>query len=242
VKRELAKKIKLHPVETVVSVLVIFLLTVGTYSRNRIWDDDIGLWTDCVNKSPLKARPYLNLGVAYLNIGAYDRSFKATQKAVQLDPKNGQAYYNLGLNYQKTGNLKEAIAMEKKSLELDPTFDMAYYSLGGIYFESGQYEESEEAFQRFLKIYPYFPEVHNLLGLAYAGQKKFDKAVTELEWEIRINPNHTLAHLNLGLIYWHEFQDRQKALSHLKRALALDPLIPDRAEIVRLVRLLEGFP
>jgi tetratricopeptide (TPR) repeat protein len=238
----LTKKNKLHPVETALFVLVILLLCVGTYSRNRIWNDEISLWTDCVNKSPHKSRPYLNLGVAYFDRGAFDKAFEATQKAVQLDPKNGEAYYNLGLDYQKMGNLKEAIAMEKRSLELDPNLMMPYYSLGGIYFESGQYEESEEAFQRFLKIYPYFPEVHNLLAIDYAAQKKFDKAVTELEWEIRINPNHTLAHLNLGLIYWHEFQNRQKALSHLKRALVLDPLIPNRAEILQLVRLLEGFP
>jgi len=238
----LTKKIKLLSVETALFVLVILLLSVGTYSRNRTWDDEIGLWTDCINKSPHKARPYLNLGVAYFDKGAYDKSFEATQKAVQLDPKNGDAYYNLGLNYQKMGNLKEAIAMEKKSLELDPTLDMAYYSLGGIYFENGRYEEAEESFQRFLKIYPYAPEVHGLLAIVYAAQKKFDKAVTELEWEIRINPRHTLAHLNLGQIYWYEFQDRRKALFHLKTALRLDPLIPNRAEILQLVRLLEGFP
>jgi len=238
----LTTKIKLHPVDTAIFVIVVLLLSVWTYSRNRIWNDEINLWTDCVNKSPHKARPYLNLGVGYFDIGAYDKSFEVTQKAIQLDPKNGEAYYNLGLDYQKMGNLKEAIAMEKKSLELDPTLDMAYYSLGGIYLENGQYEEAEEAFQRFVKIYPYAPEVHSLLAIDYAAQKKFDKAVTELEWELRINPNHTLAHLNLGQIYWHEFQNRQKALSHLKRALMLDPLIPNRAEILQLVRQLEGFP
>ena len=238
----MTRKIKAHPVETALFVLVILLLSVGAYLRNSIWNDEIGLWADCVNKSPHKSRPYLNLGVAYFNMGAYDKSFEATQKAIQFDPKNGEAYYNLGLYYQKMGNLREAITMEKRSLELDPTFDMAYYSLGGIYLENGQYEESEEAFKRFLKIYPYCPEVHNLLAIDYAGQKKFDKAVTELEWEIRINPDHTLAHLNLGLIYWHEFQNRQKALAHLKRALTLDPYIPNRAEILQLVRQVEGFP
>jgi len=125
---------------------------------------------------------------------------------------------------------------------VDPTLYVAYCSLGGIYFEKGQYEEAEEAFQKFLKIYPYFPEVHSLLAIVYAAQKKFDKAVTELEWEIRINPYHTLAHLNLGQIYWYEFQNRQKAIYHLKTALMLDPYIPNRAEIRKLIRLLEGLP
>ena len=236
------EKIKLHPIETVIFVAVILLLSIGTYSRNRLWNNEIGLWTDCVKKSPNKARPYINLGVAYFNAGAYDESIETNQKVLQIDPKSAQAYYNLGLVYQKKGDLTKAIAMEKKSLEMDPTFDMPYYSLGGFYFENGQYEESEKAFQRFLRVYPYFPEVHNQLAIAYAAQKKFDQTITELEWEIRINPYHTLAHVNLGQIYWYEFQNRQKAIYHLKTALMLDPFLPTRIEIRKLVRLLEGLP
>jgi tetratricopeptide (TPR) repeat protein len=119
---------------------------------------------------------------------------------------------------------------------------MAYYSLGMIYFENARYEESEEAFQRFLKIYPYIPQVHGFLAIVYAAQKKFDKAVTEFEWEIRINPYDALVHLNLGKIYWYEFQNRQKAIYHLKVALTLDPFLPNRAGIQTFVHRLEGLP
>ena len=235
-------KIKPYLIEISIFVVVIFLLSVGSYSRNRLWNDEISLWTDCVKKSPNKARPYVDLGIAYFNVGTYDKSLEAIEKAIQIDPKFAEAYYNLGLTYQKMGDLNTAIAMQKKSLEVDPTFYVAYCSLGGIYFERGQYEEAQEAFQKFLKIYPYFPEVHNLLAIAFAAQKKFDKAVTELEWEIRINPYHTLAHLNLGQIYWYEFRNRQKAIYHLRAALMLDPYISNRGEIRKLIRLLEGLP
>jgi superkiller protein 3 len=238
----LIEKIKPHPIETAIFVAVILLLSIGTYSRNRLWNDEIGLWIDCVKKSPHKARPYINLGVAYFNAGAYDESIETNQKVIQIDPKSAQAYYNLGLVYQKKGDLTKAIAMEKKSLEMDPTFEMPYYSLGGFYFENGQYEESEKAFRRFLTVYPDFPEVHNQLAIAYAAQRKFDQAITELEWEIRINPYHTLAHVNLGQIYWYEFQNRQKAIYHLSAALMFDPFLPRRGEIRRLVRQLEGLP
>jgi len=161
------EKIKPHLTEIVIFLVVIFLLLLGTYSRNKLWGDKIGLWTDCVKKSPHKGRPYVNLGFAYI----------------------------------ESGPLK-----------------------------------------RLLKIYPYFPNAHHLLGIVCAAQHQFDKAVAEFEWEIRINPYHALAHLNLGQIYWYEFQNRQKALTHLKTALMLDPLLPNRAEIRRLVRLLEGLP
>jgi tetratricopeptide (TPR) repeat protein len=232
-------KIKPYLIEISIFVLVILLLSVGTYSRNRVWNDEISLWGDCVKKSPNKARPYVSLGAAYIKMGADEKAFELTQHGIRIDPKFAEAYYNLGVIYQKKGDLNSAIAMQKKSLEIDPTLYFVYGSLGRIYFEKGQYGEAQESFQNFLKVYPYFPEVHSLLAIVYAAQKKFDKAVTELEWEIRINPSDTLAHLNLGQIYWYEFQNRQKAIYHLKAALVLDPYLPNRAEIRKLIRTLE---
>jgi len=233
---------KSHLLEIISISLVILLLSFGTHWRNRLWKSDIALWTDCVKKSPHKARPHAHLGSAYLNEGAYEKAMNITQKAIQIDPKYSDAYYSLGMIYQKMGDLNNAITMVKKSLDLDPTLYMAYCSLGGICFEKGQYEESTEAYKKFLKVFPYFPEVHHLLAIAYAAQKQFDKAVTEFEWEIRINPYHSLAHLNLGQIYWYEFKNREKAIYHLRVALMLDPFLPRRAEIRRLVLMLEGSP
>jgi tetratricopeptide (TPR) repeat protein len=234
-------KIKPHLIEIGIFLIVTLLLSIGSHSRNKLWNDEIGLWIDCVKKSPNKARPYTNLGLAYFNAGAYDKSKEMAQKAIQIDPKSAYAYYSLVLTFQKLGNLNEAIAMGKKSLDVDPDLNIVHYSLGVIYFENGQYEEAAEAFNKFLKVFPYFPEVHHLLAIAYAAQKKFDKAIAEFEWELRVNPYHTLAHLNLGQIYWYEFQNREKAIYHLRAALMLDPLLPNRGAIQRLVRSLEGF-
>jgi tetratricopeptide (TPR) repeat protein len=117
---------------------------------------------------------------------------------------------------------------------------MAQYSLGTIYFEKGDYKGAADSFNKFLKVFPYFPNVHHLLAIVYAAEKRFDKAVSEFEWEVRINPYHALAHLNLGQIYWHEFQNKQKAIYHFRIALMLDPFLPNQGEIRRLVRQLEG--
>ena len=234
-------KIKPHLIEIAIFLAVVFILSIGTYSRNRLWNDEIDLWADCVKKSPNKSRPYVNLGFAYINAGRYDKAFETVQKAIQINPKDAMAYYNLSITLQKMGDLNKAIAMGKRSLEIDPDLYMAHLTLGGIYFENGQYEEAAEAYKKFLKVFPYFPEAHNLLAIVYAAQKKFDKAVAEFEWEIRINPYHSLAQLNLGQIYWYEFQNRQKAIYHLRVALALDPFLPNRKGIQNLVRLLEGL-
>ena len=220
--------------------LLLIALTVGTYSRNRLWNNDIEFWIDCVKKSPYKARPYVSVGYTYLNKRAYDKALDWTQKALQIDPKYAIGYYNLCVIYQKMGDHSQSIIMGRKSLELNPDLFLAHYSLGQNYLKIGQCEEAAEAFNKYLKIYPYSPEVHNYLGLAFLCQKQFDKAIREFEWELRINPYHTFAHLNLGNLYWDELHDRQKAIYHLKLALRLlDPFFPDRDEIIRLVKQLE---
>ena len=229
---------KLNLVEVILFVLVTGLLTAGAYSRNRLWNDELELWRDNVRKAPGKARPYVNLGYAYLVSGDYERAFDTTLKAVQIDPAFATAYYNLGILYEKRGELQQAIAMAKKSLRLDPDLFMVYYTLGGFYLEDKQYDQAETCYEKFIQIYPYFPDVHNLLAAAYISQKRFDKVVEALEAEVKVNPYHSLAHLNLGQVYWHEFKNREKALYHLRVALALDPFLPDRDKIMELTRMI----
>lgn len=222
--------------------IILIVLTIGTYNRNTLWKDEISLWEDCVKKSPQKARPYSNLGFAYFVAGEYDRAIEATKKAIDLNRNFAHAYHNLGLIYQKMGDFDQGMSMVRKAIDIDPHFYIAYYSLGSILFENGRYEEASEVFRHFLKVFPYFPNVHHLLGIAYGAQKKFDEAVKEFEWELKINPYHSLAHLNLGQIYWYEFQNKEKALKHLRAALALDPFLPHRRGIQNLVNQLERLP
>jgi tetratricopeptide (TPR) repeat protein len=233
-------KLKQNFLDILVFILVIGMLAGGAYSRNRIWSDEVGLWIDSVRKSPRKARPYANLGFAYLNSADYDRAIENSRKALDLDPKFAVAYHNLSVIYQKRGDLNQAIQMGQRAIELDPDLSMAYHTLAGIYFENKQYDKAEEAYKIFIQEFPYYPEAHNLLALTYAAQRRFDKAVEALEGELRVNPFHTLAHVNLGQIYWYEFRNREKALSHLKTALAMDPLFPARAKIRGLVRTIEA--
>jgi tetratricopeptide (TPR) repeat protein len=234
--------IKPYLMEIAICSLILIVLAMGTYLRNKLWNNDIEFWIDCVKKSPNKARPYVNVGFTYLNEGVYDKAIDWTQKALQIDPQYATPYYNLGVIYEKLGDLDQAIIMWRKSLETDPGLYLAHYSLGKTYLRKGQCEEAQVALKEYLNVYSYSPDAHNYLGIAYVCLKQFDKAIKEFEWELQINPYHPFAHLNLGRIYWYEFQNRRKAVYHLKAALGLlGPFFPDREEIVKLVQSLEGL-
>jgi tetratricopeptide (TPR) repeat protein len=222
--------------ETGVIFSVVLLLALATHGRNEVWKSQIGLELDSVKKSPNKARSYTNLTYAYVNAGIYDKALEAGQKAIQLDPKAAYAYFNMGVAYQNLGDLNKAIAMTRKALDLDSELNLARLALAGMYFKNNQFEEAAEEYRKILNLYPYFPNIHHLLGIIYAAQRKFGQAVVEFENEVRVNPSHTLAYVNLGQLYWYEFRDREKALYHLRKALTLDPFLPQRNQILRLVQ------
>jgi tetratricopeptide (TPR) repeat protein len=222
--------------------LVIVLLGVGSYIRNALWKEDIDFWIDCVQKSPRKARPYVNVGYTYLNQGDYGRALDWTRKAIQIDPAYAIAYYNLSTIFNKMGDLNQAMTAGEKALEIDPELQGANYALGKIYLRIGRCEKAQEVLRRCIVRNDSLADVHNYLGIAYLCEKQYDKAMAEFEREIRINPRHLFAHLNLGQIYWNIFQNREKALYHLKSGLNSDPLFSDRAEILGLIRRIEGLP
>ncbi|MCX8012168.1 MAG: tetratricopeptide repeat protein [Desulfobacterota bacterium] len=129
-------------IEVMTFSIIIFLLVIGTYLRNEIWNSEIELWEDCIKKSIYKSRPYVNLGFAYYEIGNYEKAFEITQKAIALNPKNAEAHHNLGIIMQKMGDLTKAAEKVIESLRIDPELHMALYSLGSIYLEGGHLEES----------------------------------------------------------------------------------------------------
>jgi Tfp pilus assembly protein PilF len=229
-------------VEAAVLGVVIVLLGTGSYLRNTLWTRDIDFWTDCVKKSPQKARPYVNVGYTYLNQGDYEKALDWTQKAIDLDPKYSIAYYNLSTILEKMGDLNQALAMGKRALEIEPGLYGAHYTLGKIYLRIGQCERAEKAFRKYSTTYENSPDVHNYLGITYLCQRQYEKAKVEFENVIRNDPRHLFAHLNLGQIYWNVFQNRDKALYYLKTGLNLDPFFSDRGEILALIRRIEGGP
>ena len=55
----------------------VFAIIIGTnsfltYERNKVWKDDLTLWSDVISKSPNKARAYSNRGSVYETVNKYN--------------------------------------------------------------------------------------------------------------------------------------------------------------------------
>jgi len=116
------------------SVIIVFY-AVLTYQRNKIWNNEITLWEDTVQKSPHKARPHINRGWAYYNQGDDTKAMADYNKAIELNPGIIYPYDDQGLVLAREGRYMEAIAKYNKAIEINPYYAQVYYHRGLAYLK-----------------------------------------------------------------------------------------------------------
>ena len=123
---------KPHVGEMIIYGLLILLLMTGTYGRNRVWNSELELWTDCVRKSPNKDRPRNNLGIVFFNQGKYQEAIHQYNEALRMNPNFAEAHGNLGNVFLNQGKYQEATNQYNEALRINPNFAEVHYNLGNV--------------------------------------------------------------------------------------------------------------
>lgn len=140
----------------VIPVLMVSVLifTGATYKRNQVWQSEVSLWEDALRKSPNKARPHNELGVAYNRQKRHAEAVPLFQKAIRLSPRYSYPYLNLGVAYSTMGQTDKAVAMYKKAIKIRPDLGQVYNNLGVIFLKQGKLKKAERMFRKTLQINP----------------------------------------------------------------------------------------
>jgi protein O-mannosyl-transferase len=166
------KNLTLLWIELFILIVLVFTYGWATYQRNFVWKDEVTFWSDVIKKSPDKARPYNNLGRAYLCNKAFPEAIPYLKEALRLNPYFSFAHYNLGIAYQGIGLCDEAITEYQKTLygTRQPYFAKVHNNLGVCYFIKGRTDMAIEEFNKAIEINPYFSDAHFNLGIAYRSK------------------------------------------------------------------------
>jgi tetratricopeptide (TPR) repeat protein len=110
---------KREAVDWLILLGIILPLSLGTYYRNSLWNNELELWQDNIRKSPKKERPLAHLGFIYLELGRWDEARETLEESLVLNPTYGPAKYNLGLAFFRKGRMAKAIRCFEEASELD---------------------------------------------------------------------------------------------------------------------------
>ncbi|MEA3223163.1 MAG: tetratricopeptide repeat protein, partial [Thermodesulfobacteriota bacterium] len=188
-------------VVVVVLIAVALLFSMWTYERNSVWRDPITFWSDVVKKSPDKARPHNNLGIAYTEKGLIKKAIIEIKKAIDLKPGFVNAYVSLGNAYLNKGLFDMAIKEYRNALRLRSDYAEVYVNIGNAYIKKGTIDRAIESYSKALTLKPDSIRARFNIASAY-GLKGFTKKVlAEYKALAELQPDNPDIHFNLGIAY-----------------------------------------
>ena len=221
---ELLKNIRIF---TLIGVCICLVFSYLTIERNKVWQNEITLWEDAVRKSSRKARPYDNLGSAYLKAGRYKEARAALQKALSMDPHVVTTYINLGEVALASGELDEAENYLMKALNMDPNSAAALNNLGVVFLRKKDLEHSEQKFLDSIKLKKGYIEPKLNLAKVYIEKKEYLKAINLYEEIHQDYPHDRHSLLGLLKLYLEQneknkvFETANKILKEIKEPACL---------------------
>jgi Flp pilus assembly protein TadD len=206
-------------------VLLCTMVTVSaiwTYDRNTVYKDRVTFWRDCVDKSPRKARPHNNLGVALADQGYHDEAIKQYRKALEIDPLYQEPVANIGLTLAEQGKIRESITQFLKALEMNPEDSKTLNNLGASLIVEKRYAEAIQRLSDSLALNPYYAQAHNNMGVALQHQGRLQEAIGHYSMAVLLNPDYTQAYVNLGNILANQGRYAE-AIEQFSTALKINP-------------------
>lgn len=215
----------------VIALAIIIAFSVVTYQRNKIWTSELTIWNDVIQKSPHKARPYYNRGLAYYRLGDYTRSSLDYQRTVELDPKYVEAYINKGINDDQEGKFDQSLADYNKAIEIDPDISEAYYNRGYAYMKRNNFTQALIDYNKAIELRPNYIEAYINMGSIYFNHGDLGRALSLYSKAIDIDPGSAAGYFDRAVTYY-QLRNYSNALNDLQQAKKLGyPVIVQMLEV-----------
>ena len=143
---------RLAAVATGATVAVALLLSGATIARNRVWRSDLALWTDAASKSPGRARPWHNVGIALSELGRHGEAVEPMRRAIRLDPGWAKAQAELGGLLILSGRPAEAEPVLREALRLQPGETPTMFNLAEALWRTGRRKDAATVYQEYLNL------------------------------------------------------------------------------------------
>jgi serine phosphatase RsbU (regulator of sigma subunit)/Flp pilus assembly protein TadD len=180
-----------------------------------------------------------NIGLAYDNMGKYDKAMKNYFESLKIKeeinylPGLVSTYNNIGLVYDIQGNINEALANYQKSYDIavkikdEHGISDGFLNIGVVYTEKNENAKGLENFKKALAIAKKINNNSSIInalndiGLVYTSNNQYDSALQTFNEVIRIGRenndsiNIASAYNNSAVVFFkrHEFKKAVEALN-----------------------------
>ena len=161
-------------------------------------------------------------GIAYHDLGEYERAESDYSRAIELYPKDSYSLYNRALVRRRLGNLPGAVEDYDGSLRLRPDNEDGYLNRGLIFLDVGAFDRAAADFTRAHELDPKDQWALADRGIAYALMNERSRAEADFAAVAAADPAHPVLARGRAVLALHA-GNPQQAVRHLTTALEHDP-------------------
>ena len=205
-----------------VMVGIIITLSLFTFNRNKIWGDEFLFWSDVVKKSPNKARPHNDLGLAYFKKGNFDSALEHYNRAIDLDGAIEEAYNNRGVVYTKRRHDDLALVDFNKAISIRPRYADALNNRGVIYKRKGMFNRALKDYAEALRYNMVYPDIFFNIAVIYEKKGRLDLAERNYNKALSLDRHKADAHNNRAIVY-SKTKRYDEALAGFDKAISIKP-------------------
>ncbi len=220
------------------AIVISILLFVKTFTYNKVWLDDLSLWTHSVTVDSNSAFNYSQLGSALSEKGKIEESIKAYNKSLDIKTTS-LAYMGRARGFLAKKKYEDAIWDLKTVAEMPAdklnayTLYQTYESLAVAHSQNKQLEKAEDVLLEARKRLPiYYAALTGKLAVVLYQKNQKQKALEELEKtqnqaRVELLPESKTVLFRLGALYF-EAKQNQKAGAALQEYLRLTNTMQDK--------------
>jgi protein O-mannosyl-transferase len=234
---------KHHRIAAVLLCAILLVFSVWTHQRNQVWGERLGMWQDCIAKSPDRAWPYLSYGVDLAeNPDKIPEAVSYIQKAIEKRPDFPEALFAMGVARTNQNRPAEAMAYYRKALSLDSNFKKAHIELGLALVSSGDLSGAAEHFSKAVMLDPEDARAQGSLANVLCELGRPAEAIPHYLAALTMEPENALVYNNLANAYV-RLGELKKAVQFYARALQIDPEnLSAKQNLAAVLRLQKGSP
>lgn len=207
----------------VLAVLVIFIgvFSYATFQRTKVWNNNIDLWTNCLENYPRSVIAYNNRGHHYRQNNMLQEAMADYTSAIELDKKYWLAYSNRGKVHFELNDDESALADYNKALELNPDHVQTLSNRGAVNARMKNYELGLADLNKSLELDPNYSEAMYNLAAIYFELGRHQEAIHELDRFLALKPRHAMAY-NTRAVGYQYLGNNDIAVQDFSKAIQFD--------------------
>ncbi|MBF0550912.1 MAG: tetratricopeptide repeat protein [Deltaproteobacteria bacterium] len=204
------------------AAVIVFTLGYITIIHNRIWQDNLTLWSDVVAKNPQSQGGHHNLGLSLFKKGKIAEAIDEFHLAARYNPDNPDTQIMLGAALAEQGNYRQAARAYTRAVELKPDDAAAHQGLALAQEHLGHVPEAMRHYLEALRIKPDHYETYRNLGHLLAENGRIAEALGYLFEALRARADWVEARSGLEDILA-DPRNTEKSIRFFAQAIQLEP-------------------